>query len=362
MFKRQRSFLGKLRFLLMAILPFCIVIYWWLCRKKSGKDKLESTIDNSHVSKPSSAKESQQLIVIPKLCFDSEQFATSPDQFRAWFDILFRILPFPIPITAAIMGILVFLGGLLLSLIIDFEREYVYTPAIYIGSFGIAWVLGVLRQASLTVHEAYEDLRPCFLVDDKEYKQIITLWFNRICSNSGNLQASMLFFVLALIVVYIGAFRDDVIQALNIRSLRPLFFFPFYWFTPDNLVFKAAIISYYGFFVALPLGTSFRLMVLNLFLLLHLRHLPVIPAANIIYSRLRVVTELYLFVSGSWFVGVALFGIMLFRTLDLFSALGLGILSLRERPPNHSLESTALRAAAQLGAVGRKHAGRVPSH
>jgi hypothetical protein len=306
-------------FLLGLLLPLLwAAIYWWL-RKKSYKDKSGET----ERSQPDIAD-----IANVKLHFDYERFATSPEEFKAWFDYLFEHLPFPIPVTSTIIGVLVFVGGLLLSLKIDFEREYVCTLAIYIGCFGIAWVLGVLRQGSLMVHRVYEDLRPCFLVDDEKYKQITSLWFSRMTSHPGNFSASIFFFVLALMVVYIGMFRPDVLQSLNIKSLRPLFFFPPHWFTPDNLLLKATIGAYYGLLVALPLGTSFRLMVLNLLFLLDLERLPVIPAAHIIRTRLEGVVNLYVFISGSWFVGVALFGIVLFQTLDVLAALLLGSLSL----------------------------------
>jgi hypothetical protein len=308
-----RKFVSLLAGILLLLL--WVAIYWWL-KKKSYKDGSGET------------ERSQPDIANPKLHFDYERFATSPEEFKAWFDYIFEHLPFPVPVTSTIIGVLVFVGGLLLSLTIRFEREYVYTPAIYIGCFGIAWVLGVLRQASLMVHRVYEDLRPCFLVDDEKYKQVTSLWFSRMTSHTGNFSVSIFFFGLALIVVYIGVVRPDVAQSLNIKSLRPLFFFPPYWFTPDNLLLKATIIAYYGLCVALPLGTSFRLIVLNLLFLLDLQHMPVIPVAHIIRERWRGVVNLYVFISGSWFVGVALFGMVLFQTLDVLVALLLGSLGL----------------------------------
>lgn len=319
----SREFLS----ILGALFLSWVVTIWWLYKRKYNNDRLKETSNRMNVDK-SSSKNYQQLIENSKSYFDYERFATSPKEFKAWFDYLFDISPFPAPITSAIVGFFVFLIGLILSLNIKFEKGYTQTPAIYIGCFGIAWVLWVLRKASLTVHEALEDLRPCFLVDDEEYKYRITFWLSKMISHSGNFLYSILFFVIALIVVYIGLFRPDITQKINIRSLRPVFFFPPYWFTDDNLQFKAVILSFYGLCVALPLGTSFRLMLLNILFLLDIQKFPVIPAPNIIRSRLRSLTNLYVFISGSWFIGVALFGAVFFKTLDAFSALFIGILSL----------------------------------
>jgi hypothetical protein len=66
----------------------------------------------------------------------------------------------------------------------------------------------------------------------------------------------------------------------------------------------------------------------NLWFLLDLRRLPVIPSAEIIRSRLRGVTNFYLAISFSWFVGVGLFGLVFYRALDLLSITFFSLLSL----------------------------------
>jgi hypothetical protein len=328
MLVKQCAFLKKLQSLILVVLLFWIGEQLWQRKRKLDNRKRAGISDHSRGFKPSYEDATRTTIFSPLLRFDKDKYSTSTEDFKAWFDYIFNFSPFSVPLTSAIIGILIYLIGLGLASVINFEEEYIKTPAIYVGCFGISWVLGVLRQASCSVHGAYEELRPCFLIEDEEYKKKITLWFNRICNNFGNFVYSLLFFILATIIVYIGAFRPDITRNLNIRSLRPEYFFPDFWFTQPNLSIKAAIILYFGFFIALPLGTSFRLMVLNLQLLLDLRNLPVIPTATIIRSRLRNVTNLYMFVSGSWFVGVSLFGVILFRTIDVFSGVCLGALSL----------------------------------
>src|SRR5438477_6443942 len=56
--------------------------------------------------------------------FDYKDFATDPKHFRTWVDHLFSRAPLPIPVTATVVAILVFVGGLVIALFIGFEKGY----------------------------------------------------------------------------------------------------------------------------------------------------------------------------------------------------------------------------------------------
>jgi len=253
-----------------------------------------------------------------KWTFNYNTYATEGNEFESWVDGLFRVLKLPVHVAAPAIGIAIFVGGLCIALTIDFQGEYLSTPAIYIGCFGIAWVLGFIHYGSSQIHKAYEDLRPCFLVDDKTYIEKITYWFYKIRSTAGNLWAVGLLIIFDWTVVYLAFFRPDLLEVFKIGSLRPLVF-PAYWYYPENIYTKAMIIAYYGVFVALPLATSIRMLSLNIRFLLDLRHFPVIPIANVIRHRLRKITNFHMIISATWFVGVALFGMTFFRQLDLLA-------------------------------------------
>jgi len=253
---------------------------------------------------------------------DYQVYSTDPLDFQTWVDVLFSKLRLPTPIVATGLGLAVFFAGLVLANTIDFQYEYLGASPVYIGSFGIAWVTGIIRYASLAFHPAYEELRPCFLVDDATYKKVIDHWYGKLSNDKSNILWVAGFFAAACAVVYLAFYRPDILQSLHIESLRPIVF-PSYWFTPENLHVKASIITFYGLCVAFPLATAARLLVINFLFLLSLRDFPVVPLGNIIRIRLRRITNLYTFVSVTWSVGVALFGIILFEDLDLFSILGL---------------------------------------
>jgi hypothetical protein len=264
----------------------------------------------------------------PILTINYQNYSTDPINFQTWVDIIFSKIKFSLPVTAIFIGIVAYLGGLLISQAISFEKEYIQSRAIYIGVFGISWVVGIIRYASISIHRAYEQLRPCFLIDDDSYNSVIRRWYSRMTNHSGHLLAVLGFTIVAWTAVYIAFFQPDLLQKASIQSLRPVIFEPF-WYTPDHLEIKALIIAYYGLFVAFPLGTASRILIVNFFFLLDLRQFPVIPLANVVRFRLREITDLYIFISMTWFVGVGLFGIAFFNNLDVISTvflLGLSFL------------------------------------
>ena len=305
--------------LLMAFLSIVLL-------EKRREDK-----DTSYTKKISELPDANPHIdkeVPLEICsLDVQSYSTNPTEFRTWVDILFEKIKLPLPITATMIGLVPFLGGLLISSTIGFEIEYLQTIPIYIGAFGIAWVLGVIRYASRSVHRVYEELRPCFLVTDREYSSVIKTWFERMRSHRGNFWAAGFLTLLAWVVVYFSFFQSDLIQRINLTSLRP-YIFPQYWYTSQNLPIKALIIAYWGVYVALPLATAGRILVYNFLFLLSLRHWPVIPIPSVVRMRLQVTNNLYILVSMTWFVGVALFGFVLFDVLDILSLVFLSILSL----------------------------------
>lgn len=259
--------------------------------------------------------------------FDYTQYLTKTQDFKTWVDHIFDKLRLPNALTALLVALAVYLGGLVLALSINFQAEYISSFAPYMGGFGVGWVVWAVRYGSQRIHSAYAELRPCFLVSDQEYKRKLAYWFRILSSDVGSFTVSIVFLLVAFVAVYFSFYRMDVLEPLQIRSLRP-FIFPPSWYTPDDFFIKSLIVAYFGFCVAFPLGTGFRLLLVNVFFLWNLRHFRVIPVANIVRVRLRKITDLYLFAAIAWFLGVSLFGIVFFDTLDILSIIALGGLSL----------------------------------
>ncbi len=276
---------------------------------------------------PTPVKSAPEEPIHYPICFDSSVYSTSPRNYKLWLDVL--ILKTKMPAWAAIplFGFIIFAGSVLIAFSINFQAAYLTTRAIYIGLFGIVWVFGVIYYASHQFHAAYEDLRPCFLVSDEVYKAKIDTWFRRFASHRGNIIASLIFLLVAWGVVYVAFYGYDTVKLIGIQSLRPTLFSND-WYTPDHLFVKALLIGYWAFFCAFPLATSARLLVLNQFFLLSLQKLPVIPLPEIVFVRLQKITGIYVFAAVTWFVGVSLFGMMLFERLDYLAVSILFCLSL----------------------------------
>jgi|GEM_PF-5320467 len=79
------------------------------------------------------------------------------------------------------------------------------------------------------------------------------------------------------------------------------------------------ILAYYGILIYLPLLTTFRLFWMAYGLLKFMRGLELIPEPEIARHQLNGVNDLFVFTTFTWFIGVALFGILFFQTIDLLS-------------------------------------------
>jgi hypothetical protein len=255
---------------------------------------------------------------------DYKYYKTENNEYLTWIDKIF--IKKNTFVKIFFLGFLIYLGGLLISISIGFHYEYIKTKIFYVGIFGILWVVSFFRFGSRSIHEAYELLRPCFLVSDDEYKCLIHKWFSKLSNLKLHLLSSLFFFCLAIGVIYVSFFMEGFLNEFKITSLRPAIVEP-YWFSPENILVKALIISYYAIFAALLLGTTAVSLLMNLFFLLDLRKFAVIPLPNVVRFRLRKITNFYLMAATTWFVGVSLFGLVLFDSLDTFSICFLILLS-----------------------------------
>jgi len=261
-----------------------------------------------------------------KLTINPHTYATNPREYQTWVDVIFDRVRLPFLMTAILFAAPIFLVNYLISRHINFDYYYVSSPPIHLGIFGIIWVCIMIRYSSVSIHYAYEELRPCFLVSDEQYSAVICKWYKRLTSHRGNIIFSLGLALVALLIVYISFFRPDIIQMLDIKSFRPTLFLGD-WYSQENTLEKAIIIGLYGIYIAFPFGTAIRMLVVNFFFLLDLRRFPVIPLPNVIKFRLTRIRNLYTSISLSWFVGVALFGILLFHELDVFSITSLLLVS-----------------------------------
>lgn len=301
--KYLKSLPQRLLILLLILFPSCLLLRWisrWI--SKQGPE----TIPSSHDS------------------FDPNAYSTRPEDFKTWIDWYYGALPIPLTVTAILSGLVVYGIGFGIAYYINFHPTYVRTVPVYLGVFGIVWVTGSIRWASCRFHAIMAEIRPCFLVRDRDYAGFATKWTSRLSNNRSIFSVVLLMFILALIVAYMGIHRPDLLQQYAIQSMRPTLFPPA-WYTGD-LFAKMLIIDVYGLFAAFPLGTGTCLLIVNVFFLNDLRRLPVAPLPGVIIAKFRGITNFYLLVAFTWFVGVGLFGILLLRDLDIYAAVGILVL------------------------------------
>jgi hypothetical protein len=278
---------------------------------------------DSHGSRP---VPSDPQNAMPNETMDYHKYATDPGQFQTWVDVIFSRFKLPIFVTAALLGIAVYFVGLFIAATINFGREYIGTRAIYFGVFGISLVSAMVRYASLTIHQVFEDFRPCYPVSDEVYSTMVKRWFTRLSRTSGNLSVVFVFILMAMLLVFSEFSIGYQTQVVAVGSFKIFTFEPF-WYFPENLGVKTLIIMLFGVAVAFPLGTAFRLLSLNFLFLMDVKKFPVISNPDILRVRIRELLDFYVLAYMTWSVGIALFGVVFFNGLDLTSFLLLSILN-----------------------------------
>lgn len=245
-------------------------------------------------------------------------YATDHAAFSLWIDSAIewvpvpRWVPFPRACSALFLGVLVYLGGLAISLPFSFHQVYISTLAVYLGAFGFSLVLFVASTGHRCAHASYEHLRPVFTVSDEFYKALLSEWFGRLADKRGIRWATVGVFVFGCAVVAINYGPiSDVRRLINLTSLRPPAY-PSEWFTKQNVWPAVLVQLFYAAACAAAMGTGARMLVINLRFSMRLRHVPIIPVPSLVRARLRQVTGLYVRVSLGWTLGVLLF-VVLFR-------------------------------------------------
>ena len=234
-----------------------------------------------------------------------------------WIDLYFSKLGLPTPCAGGLSGLVLFVAGFIISVSYRFQHEYLHTWIFYIGAFGVAWVTASIRWGMGRMPVYFMGIRSCFLVEDDHYTLLLDRTLHAMWSGSGAFLFSITIAAVAWIVAYAGIFGLRHPVDLNSSHL-----FPLAWYQGNRLM-NLIIIDLYGLVCSFPLGTGLWLLLQNAILFRRLTRLPTIPLPSVLLARFRDITNFYLCVSSSWFVGVALFGLLFFKHLDVIAALTL---------------------------------------
>jgi hypothetical protein len=228
---------------------------------------------------------------------------------KTWVDDLYAKVGVNVVLVSAFCGTTVYVIGLAISVVVGFQATYLTTIPVYYGAFGILWVMGSIRWGLLLLPKKLDYARVCFK-DEKRFVKMTDDCIRGLSSRKGAFWTSTVVFLFGLVGLILGlfVFGQDVERRV----------FPNPWY--EGPVFgQTLILVVFDIGCSLPLGTGLWLVYKNAMFLWALRHLEVIPFPGILIARLRHVTAFYLTAALTWFVGVALFGLLSFRHLDLLS-------------------------------------------
>lgn len=257
--------------------------------------------------------------------FNRQDYVTNHGDYVTWIDKIYECglaRKFNVGVlgVSIVIAIAVYTFGLLLAVMFGFQWVYVRTPAIFLAVFGIPWVLGCVHYTSKDIHPAFADLRLCVIIPDLDYKDGLDYWFKRLASGKFNFIGIAVLFICILLFVITAVFAADAFLVFGITAFRPSLF-PTEWFLVSNRLSTIVILTYFGILVAMPLGTAGRLLRVSIGLVDFMRNLTVIPEPDLARSMMKHISDLFLFTSVTWFVGVALFGILFFDKIDIISIL-----------------------------------------
>ncbi len=257
--------------------------------------------------------------------FNYREYETQAKDYRTWLDWIFDLFGLPDFLSAILISALVYTIGLVVSYTIDFHGNYINTLAVYLMSFGIFLSILTIRFSSKGIHSSLSSLRPCFMVSDGEYRYFLDTWFKRLSNNRIILFITIATSIFLGMLLYYKLYDETTYNKLNLLSLELISFKVNGWYESVHLKVKFALFGFYILVISSILITCLRILFVNFFFLMDLLKLPVIPIPNLIKLRLGKLSRLYLITSFNWFIGVSLFGVMLFSIWDWLSV---GVLSL----------------------------------
>jgi len=257
----------------------------------------------------------------PKICdINYKKYSTKLETYPLWVVKLFSKLPFKSPIISAIvLSLIVYSIGYVTAYAINFDNSYLYSIPVYLGSFGVGFVLYMIYYGSNKIHELYSKLRPCFFIGDDEYSFFIKNWIKRLFDNKNHIIGNAILSIVFILFAFLQFYNSEIFKYFGLGSIHPTFFYELHWFEQPDIFVKFLICAFYAVLVAFSLGTATRILFINFFFLLDLKSLPVVPIPNLIRNRLRQVTSFYIIISLSWFVGVSLFVALFLKNIDMMS-------------------------------------------
>jgi hypothetical protein len=243
-----------------------------------------------------------------------------PEDFPFFLDHIYRLVPSSPLWSSLIVGLSVYLLGLLASLAAGFPEVFIDTPLLRHVAFSTFLALAAIGYAKQEIIDSLGAMRPCFAVDDEVFVTYVRKCMLALFSRRGPL---VVWAALSVVAVW------GTTSALYPYPLiRPILSFlstlPFNeilgtgWFGETRVV-KVLVIDSILLVGAVPLSVGLWGGFKCVALLAELLAMPVIPMPGVLLALLRRPTDLFLKVSFAWFLLTASSGVVLFERLDAIS-------------------------------------------
>ncbi len=229
------------------------------------------------------------------------------ENYKIFLKRYFEIIPYDYLTASALLGIFIFLVGLVISFLARFSMEFVSSVPIYLGSFGIFWTSACLRWGTLHCVDMWNQVRDCFEVSDEKYFETVDTWLERIF-NSNRM---FILYMLVIVPVCLGVFFYFKSETEVSFRIIPKIFSDIWYIQDSFLYLKISIIILYAIFIFLCLIAASYGFVCNILLT---REIGTFPISDVYTAaqKLRIFSTFHLVCSVTWFVGVSLF-IIVFR-------------------------------------------------
>jgi len=248
----------------------------------------------------------------------ASQTIAESDQYRLWLDdyysflpSFFRRVPF---LPALILALGPFLTGVALSARAGFLSNYLRTPPIYLGMFGIVLVTVSIRWGTQRLPEILGEIRTCFDVSDDAYGVFVHKWNRRFASGKGQALSIAPILMAAYGGVWCAFYLRD--RAGTSGVIRYFHAFPDCWFDGQHYPEKLLLIGLYGLPVIALLVTGAWELIVNMLMLRQLMQFPMIRLPALLNSQLHRLGDFYLKTAATWSMGVALIVIFGFKVFD----------------------------------------------
>lgn len=234
---------------------------------------------------------------------------------RTWLDHCSDRLGGRYIVTASLLSLTVFVGGLFIAWLGRFHSTYLRSTPVYLGVFGIVWVGGWIVWSSRRLARMLDEIRPAFLVTDHVFESATRPYLRRMAGIRLQLICSGALILISAFYVWFEA-RRGVVR-----------FFPMAWSKYPNDLVKNLVLDLYSIPIILLICTAAIGIVSYAKMVVALSRLPINPLLSVSRTTLRPIVAYGIGTGLAWSVGLSLFTLLFWSDLTLDSIAILILLS-----------------------------------